>query len=245
MPKRSSKRLAGCIVIELAAVAGLSAANFEYRAGTARAGAALALALEDRARQVAVIAQADFAVTRVLSDVVAARLMKAYGLERAAILLRGSNGAPPPTPERQQDLTTAISAALGQLNPARILYNGAAIAVRTPEGRCLAAFASAGLSLDGCGAGDSVGGPIRWAFQMVEPAQGLQQREALPAAGHPIGAIALGDRVAILALGGRAPFDISAKSVIVSTFSNDNAPPPDDPQVRAAIASVLERVRRR
>jgi hypothetical protein len=245
MRRRSSKRLAGCIVIELAAVAGLAAANVEYRAGTARAGGARALALEDRAGHVAVIAQADFAMTRAMSDFVAARLMKTYSLERAAILLRGSNGAALPALDQREDLTTAISAALGQMNPARILYNGAAIAVTTPESHCLAAFSSAGLSLDGCGAGESVGGPIRWAFQMVEPAHGFEQRAAPPAAAYPIGAIALGDRVAILAVGGPAPFELPGKGLIVSPYSNDNAAPPDDPQVRAAIASVLERVRKR
>jgi hypothetical protein len=229
----------------MAAAAGLAAANPEYRAGTAASGSALALALEDRRGRVVLIAQAEFAVTRAYSDLVAAQTIKTYALERGGILLRGAVGAHSPTAGEQQDVMAAIAAALGQREPARILYDGAAIAVTTPEGRCLAALsAAAELAFEGCGAGEPARGPIRSAFQMFEPAHGLLQRSA-PLAGYPVGAIALGDRVAILALGGPTPPAIRGKGLMVAGSSNDDVAPPDDPRMRAAIRSVLARVGRR
>ena len=247
MRRRSSRRLAGCIAIELAA-AGLAAAHLEYRAGTAGSASAKALALEDRGGHVAVMAQAEFAIRRALADLLAAQVMKTYGLERGAILLRGAPGAPPAAPGQPQDLFAVISAALGQLNPARVLYDGTAIAVTTPEGRCLAEIsAGARLAFADCSAGRPVGGPIRSAFQMAEPVRGLQQRST-PAPSFPVAAVALGKRVAILALGGEPPPGIAsgrrAKDLLIAPFSNDNVAPPDDPQVRAAIQSVLARVGR-
>jgi hypothetical protein len=247
MRRRSSRRLAGCIVIELAAAAGLAAVNLEYQAGTAGSENAQALALEDRGGHLAVMAQAGFAITRSLADLLAAQVMKTYGLERGAILLRGAPGAPP-VPGQPQDLIAVISAALGQLNPARVLYDGTAIAVITPEGRCLAEIsAAASLAFADCSAGKPVGGPIRSAFQMAEPVRGLRQRSA-PAASFPVAAVALGNRVAILALGGEPPPGIAsgrrATDLLIAPFSNDNVAPPDDPQVRAAIQSVLARVGR-
>ena len=59
MPRRLSRRLAGCIAIELLLAAGLWAA--EYQAGVATAGQAKALVLEDRRGGRAVFAEADFA----------------------------------------------------------------------------------------------------------------------------------------------------------------------------------------
>ena len=244
MRRRSSRRLAGCIVIELAAAAGLAAAHLEYRAGTAGSESAKALALEDRGGHVAVVAQAEFAIRRTLADLLAAHVMKTYGLERGAILLLGAPGAPPAAPGQPQDLFAVISAALGQLNPARVLYDGTAIAVTTPEGRCLAEIsAAARLEFADCSAGRPVGGPIRSAFQMAEPARGLRQRSA-PAPSYPVAAIALGHRVTILGLGGSPPPGLRGKGLLIAPFSNDNISPPGDPQVRAAIQSVLARVGR-
>jgi len=237
--------LAGLIVAGLAAALGLAAANAGYRAGTGQSGSALALALDDRRGHVVVIAQADFAVTRAFSDVVAAQAMKSYALERGGILLRGTAGEHAGTPDDQQNLMDAMAAALGRMEPARILFDDSAVAVTTSEGRCLATLSAARLAFEGCGGGEAVRGPIRTAFQMVEPAHGLEQRPAPAAALYPVDAIALGDRVRILALGGPAPPDIGGPGIVVIPFSNDYAAPPDDSQVRSAIRSVLARVGRR
>ncbi len=235
--------LAALLAIEIVAAAGLAPSNPEYRAGTAASGSALALSLEDRFGSVVLIAQGELAVTRAYSDVVAAQVMKTYALERGGILLRGAPGAHAPTAGEQQDMMAAIAAALGQREPARILYDGAVVAVTTPQGRCLAALsATAQLGFEGCGTGEPARGPIRSAFQMFEPAHGLLQRSAAPIAGYPVGAIALGDQVTILALGGPARLEIRGKGLIVAPSSNDNVAPPDDPRMRAAIRSVLARV---
>ena len=240
-----SLSLAGLVVAGLAAALGLAAARAGYRAGTARSGGALALALDDRRGHLAVIAQADFAVTRAFSDLVAAQAMKSYALERGGILLRGAAGAHAGTPDDRQDLMDAMAAALGRMEPARILFDGSAVAVTSSEGRCLATLSAARLAFEGCGAGEAVRGPIRTAFQMVEPAHGLEQRAAPAGDLYPVDAIALGDRVRILALGGPAPPGIGGPGIVVLPFSNDNAAPPDDSQMRAAIRAVLARVGRR
>ena len=77
---------------------------------------------------------------------------------------------------------------------------------------------------------------------MAEPIRGLRQRSTPPPS-FPVAAIALGNHVAILALGGEPPPGIAAgrraKNLIIAPFSNDNVAPPDDSQVRAAIQSVL------
>jgi hypothetical protein len=236
MPRKSWKRLVGCIAIEWLAASALSAAGFDYQAGTAATGGARALVLQDRRGNRAVVAEAGFPVTRAISDLVAAQLMKAYSLDRSTIVVRGA-GQEPSQPE---SLVTAVAAALGRLEPAKLLY-GSALSVTAPDARCLAALSSDGsLSLErNCGAGTPVQSAIRGAFQMVDLIHGLRQRGA-PLAAYPVQAIALGKQLTLLALGGQAAF--RGEDLIVLPFSNDTGALPDDPRVASAIRRVLARV---
>src|ERR1022692_658228 len=98
MRKRSSRQLAGCIVIDLA----LAAAGFAsyYRGGAAESGSARALVLEDARGHRAVFTQTEFRITQALADFVAARLLVALDLERPGILFHWSGiGARPEQPE--------------------------------------------------------------------------------------------------------------------------------------------------
>jgi len=249
MPTRSWRRLAGCIIIELLLAAGGLTADFEYQAGAAAAGQAKALVkalvIEDRRGNRAAIVEAPFAVTRAVSDFAGARLLDLYGLDRAGVLLRGMpDAAAPQTPQRTDDLVAAVAAALGKLEPAVVRYGEGGLSVTTPEGRCVAAFRpDASLTFDGCGAGGPVRGPIRSAFQIVEPAHGLLQRDAGPLS-YPVQAIAIGKGVTILAVGGEArAAGFHAKGVMVASFSNDTLAPPDTPGMDAAIRQVLARVK--
>ncbi|SPE29869.1 conserved hypothetical protein [Candidatus Sulfopaludibacter sp. SbA6] len=244
MPTRSSRRLAGSIVIELLLAAGVPAADLEYKAGGAAAGQAKglvrALVLEDRRGNRAAIVEARFAIPRAVSDFAGARLLESYGLDRAGVLLRGVSAAPPQT----DDLFTAVAAALGKLEPAAVRYGNGALSVTSADGRCVAALQlDASLTFDRCGAGGLVHGSIRSAFQFVEPAHGLLQRDAAIFS-YPVQAIAIGKQVTILALGGEVPAGrFRAKGLMVASFANDAAPLPDTPEIDAAIRQVLARVR--
>lgn len=240
MPKRFSRRLAGFTAIELLLVTGLGGAGYEFQAGTASVGRVKALALADRRGHRAVIAQAEFPVTRAVADFAAAQLMKAYDLDRAGILLRGASaGEAAPA-----DLVTASAAALGKLEPARVLHGSGSLSVTTPDGRCRAAVSADGaLAFEGCrGGGKPARGPIRMAFQMADLTHGLQQRRD-PLRAYPVQAIALGKLVTILALGGSTPAGLfRSPGIIVAPFANDTMAMPDDPRVHAAIRQVLARV---
>lgn len=183
MPKRSSKRLAGCIAIELLLAAGLWAADFEYKAGTAFAGKAKALALEDRRGNRAVFVAAEFGVPNPVADFIAVQALKSYGLDRPGLLLHSvAQGEPAPG-----DAVAAIGAALGALEPAVVRYGAGTLSVTALDGRCLAAWPAD----HSCTAGGLVRSPIRAAFQVVELAHGLQQRgEPVPSV--QVQAIALG-----------------------------------------------------
>ena len=111
MPKRLSKRLAGCIAIEVVlAAAGASA---DFRAGAAVASTARALVLEDARGNRAVFAQAEFRITQALADFVAGQLLRAQDLDRAAMLFRwGGIGNRPAQPA---DLVSAINAGVAQV----------------------------------------------------------------------------------------------------------------------------------
>jgi len=229
MPARSSRRLAGCIAIELLLAAGLPAGDF--RAGAATAGQAKAVVLEDRRGARAVFAETDFEITQPVADFVAARLVDTYDLPRASLLLRGS-GLRPAQPG---DLMTAIAAALGTLAPAEIRSNAANLAV-TIAGHCRPIIGD-------CGVGASVHGRIRAALQMVEPTHGLLQRAEPPRA-YPVQAIALGKDLVIVALSGpsQLPREFATKRVLFVPHANDSAAPPDDARIREAIRQVLSRV---
>lgn len=229
MPTRSSRRLAGCIAIELLLSACLPAADF--RAGSATAGQVKAVVVEDRRGTRAVFAEADFEITQAIADFVAARLVDTYDLPRAFLLLRGV-GLRPAQPE---DLFTAVAAALGTLEPAEVRIHGINLSV-TIGRRCQPIIGD-------CAGGASVHGPIRAAFQMVEPTHGLLHRTE-PLHAYPVQAIALGKDLVIVALSGPSglPQEFAARGLLFVPHANDSAAPPDDPRIREAIRRVLSRV---
>jgi hypothetical protein len=219
MPKKLSRRLAGCFAIELLLAAGLLAADSDYQAGTAAAGKVKALAIQDRRGTRAVFATAEFRVSQSVSDFIAAQVMKAYGVDRAALLLH-SVGQGDPTPD---DAVTAIGVALGGMEPAVVRSSGGAVSITAPDSHCRATLATDGaLAFEQCGAGEPVRAPIRAAFQMVDPAHGLEPRGE-PARSSSVQAISLGGRFVVLAVDGER----------------------DDPRVSAAVRQVLARVGRR
>ena len=131
MRKRSSRKLAGCIAIELAlAATGLAA---DYRAGAAASGSARALVLEDARGNRAVFTQTEFRITQALADFVAARLLVALDLQRPGLLFHWSGiGA---RPEQPEDLVTAITTAVNALEAAEVRYGHRSLSVAAGE-RC-------------------------------------------------------------------------------------------------------------
>jgi hypothetical protein len=243
MRKRSSKRLAGCIAIELAlAAAGWSA---DFKAGAATAPTARALVVEDAKGNRAVFAQTEFRITQSLADFVASQLLRSQTLDRAALLFRwGGIGARPPQPD---DLVAAITAAIGALEPATVRYGHRVLSVAAVEkDKCLGSLNEDGaVGTTGCSEGVDVTGIIRAAFQMVEPAHALLKRGEVARA-FPVQAIALGKQVTVLALSGESalPEGLPPRGLIFSAFSNHDAPPPlQDARVHAAIQRVLARVK--
>jgi hypothetical protein len=219
MPKKLSRRLAGCCAIELLFAAGLLAADSDYQAGTAAAGKVKVVALEDRRGNRAVFATVEFRVSQSLSDFIAAQVLKAYDVDRAALLLH-SAAQGDPTPD---DAVAAIGAALGGLEPAMVRSSGGGISITAPDGHCRATLAADGaVAFERCGPGEPVRAPIRAAFQMVDPPHALQPR-AEPVRPVSVQAIALG------------------KQFVVLTVTGDR----DDPRVSAAVRQVLARVGRR
>ena len=244
MRKRSSRKLAGCIVIELAlAAAGVpygSAAG--YRAGAAEAGSARALVLEDARGHRAVFTQTEFRITGAVADFVAARLLVSLDLERSGLLFHWSGiGA---RLEQPDDLVAAITAAVAALEPAEVRYGHRSLFV-VAGGRCLGTLSpDGGLVSGGCADGAAVTGVIRAAFQMVEPIHGLQKRGERVRS-FPVQAIALGKQVTVLALSGEAalPEGVNPRGLIFAQFSNEAAAAPQDARVRAAVERVLARVK--
>ena len=240
MRKRWSRKLAGCIVIELAlAGAGFAA---DYRAGTAVAGSARALVLQDGRGNRAVFTQTEFRITQAVADFVAARLLVSLDLQRPGLLFHWSGiGA---RPEQPEDLVTAITGAVNALDPAEVRYGHRTLSVAAGD-RCVGTLSPDGaLSGAGCTDGATVTGGIRAAFQMVEPAHGLQKRGETVRS-FPVQAIALGRQVAILALSGEAalPEGVNPRGLIFAPFSNEATAAPQDARVRAAVQRVLARVK--
>jgi len=218
MPKKLSRKLAGCFAIELLFAAGLLAADSDYQAGTAAAGKVKALALEDRHGHRAVFATAEFPLSQSVSDFIAVQVLKVYGVDRAGLLLY-SAGQGDPAPD---DAVTAIGAALGSLEPAVVRSSGGAVSITAPDGRCRATLAANGaVAFERCGPGEPVRAAIRAAFQMVDPAHGLQPRGE-PVRSSSVQAIALGQQFVVLAVEGAR----------------------DDARVSAAVRQVLARVGR-
>jgi hypothetical protein len=217
MPKKLPRRLAGCCAIELLLAAGLAAADSDYQAGTAAAGKVKVVALEDRRGTRAVFATAEFRISQSLSDFIAAQVVKAYGVDRAGLLLV-SAGQGDPAPD---DAVAAIGAALGGLEPAVVRSGGGGVSITAPDGRCRATLAAAGaVAFDRCGPGEPVRAPIRAAFQIVDPSHALQPRDD-PVRFSSVQAIALGTRFVVLAVEGER----------------------DDARVQAAVRQVLARVK--
>jgi hypothetical protein len=191
---------------------------------------------------IAVFTQTEFRITQALADFVAARLLVSLDLERPGLLFHWSGiGA---RPEQPEDLVTAITAAVNALEPAEVRYGHRSLYVAAGV-RCLGTLSPDGaLSSGGCAAdGSTVTGGIRAAFQMVEPAHGLQKRGETVRS-FPVQAIALGKQVTILALSGEAalPEGVNPRGLIFAPFSNDAAAAPRDARVRAAVERVLVRV---
>jgi hypothetical protein len=219
MPKKLSRRLVGCFAIELLFAAGLLAADSDYQAGTAAAGKVKALALEDRRGTRAVFATAEFRMSQSVSDFIAAKVLKAYGVDRAGLLLH-SAGQGDPAPD---DAVAAIGAALGTLEPAVLRASAEAVSITAPDGRCRARLAADGaVAFERCAPGEPVRAPIRAAFQMVDPAHALQPRGE-PVRSSSVQAIALGKQFVVLAVEGDR----------------------DDARVSAALGQVLARVGRK
>lgn len=241
MPGRSFRRLAGFIAIDLAVAAAALAGDF--KAGAATEGAARALVLEDRRGTRAVFVQAEFAVTQALADFIAGRLLKAYELDRAALLLRGTGRGP----ARPEDVVAAVNTAVGTLAPAAVRFDGRTLSVTAPDARRRAAISAEGMltfeGSGGIGQGAAVRGPIRAAFQMVEPAHGLQQRSD-PLHAYPVQAIAIGKQITILGLSGETslPAGIARKGLIFLAHANGDSAPPEDERILSAIRKVLARV---
>lgn len=246
---KSSRRLAGCLAIEILIAAGLWAAAPEYRAASASYGRVRALAIEDAHGARAVVAEAAFGVTLGVSDLAAAQLLRDYALDRSGILLRGAGpaGGRAAAAAAAQELITAVAAALGKLEPARLAFSAGSLAVMTADGRCLAAIradATLGLAADACAQGQPVHSPIRSAFRTVDLKQVLSSRDAVSRV-YPVQAIAFGREFAILALGGDAPAaEYGGKGLLVAPYAGDDAPYADVPAVRNAIREVLARVGR-
>lgn len=229
--------------VAVAAASMAAAAAPEFRAGAAASARVRALVLEDRHGGRAAIAQTRFPITRALSDAVAARVMRAYSLERGAILIRGGApdaGAAADFAAAAAEIEGVLGRALDGMEPAQVSSGLEGLSAVAPDGRCLAALSTDGaITQSGCTPGDVLRGRIRGAFRMAEPAHTLARRgEAVDA--YPVQAIGIGKRALILALGGPAPLaEFRGAASIVALRSNDDRPLPEDPRIRDAIRLVL------
>jgi hypothetical protein len=219
------------------------AAGAGFKAGTGNSASSRALALQDEHGAYAVIAQTDFRITQALADFVAAQVMQTHTVDRPALLFHWSGIANrPPQPV---ELVAAIDAALGAMGPAVVRYGHRTLSVVAEEDRCLASVNPDGtLALGSCTPGTEIGGPIRAAFQMVEPSHGLLKRGEASRS-FPVQAIALGKEVVILALSGEARFPqgVNPRGLIFAPFSNEADAAPQDARVMAAVHRVLARVK--
>src|SRR5205823_12760499 len=130
MRRRSSKKLAGCIAIELALVACGTAAD--YKAGSAATGTARVLALEDARGAKLVFAQTEFRVTQAAADFVSAQIMKTWDMDRPGLVFHWSGIGN--RPAETGDLLAAIADALGDMNPVAVRYAHRGITVVLEEG---------------------------------------------------------------------------------------------------------------
>lgn len=232
MPKKSLRRLAGWLVIELVCALGAQAADYEYKAGFATFGHVKALALEDRRGQRAVIATATFSVPLSVADAIAAQAIKEFSLDRANLLVHSvASGDPVP-----QDARTAIGAALGDLQPAFLVFGNGRLTVSSHDGHCrIALTAEASLSACTTPNGDSVRSPIRSALRMVDQTRGLQSRDQTPQS-VAVQAIALGGSLIIFSAPSNAVQQ--GKGLILAVTPAVES----DPRLTAAVGEVFLRV---
>lgn len=233
MLKKSWKRLAGYIAIELFCALNALAAGYDYNAGYAEFGQTKAIALEDRRGQRAVILTAAFSMPLSVSDSIAAQVIKSYHLERANLLLFSvASGDPLP-----QQALTSIGAALGKIEPAVLIFGDRRLTVSSGTGRCLAALTPQS-SIEPCTtpAGDQVRSPIRSALQMVDLTQSLTTRDNAPRS-VAIQAIKLGGSVIIFS----APEDYAQpnKRVILAVTPALGV---EDSRVAEAVGQVFIRI---
>jgi hypothetical protein len=202
-----------------------------------------ALALQDAHGKYAVIAQTDFRITQAIADFVAAQILQTHEIDRAALLLHWSGIAN--RPAKPDELVSAIQAAMEKMDPATVRYGHRSISVVGEGDRCIASVNPDGtLAFDACTPGTDISGPIRAAFQMVEPAHALLKRGETVRL-FPVQAIALGKEATILALSGEARFPegVNPRGLIFAPFSNEADAAPQDAQVMAAVRRVLARVK--
>jgi hypothetical protein len=241
MSTRWSKRLAGCIAIELLLPALLAAAaDVDFKAGAGSAPHARAVALEDRHGARVVFVEADFPLTRAIADSAAVQLVKLFDVTRASVLLRGEGRGAAQT----GDLVGAATEAFRALRPARLTRSGDTLSIDADG--CLATMFP--IAFGKCTSGLRVSGDIRSAFHMVETGDGLRRR-ADPVPGYPVQTLAIGRQVTILALSGevsvaRIQAESSVRGLIVLPHANDSIPLPEDVRVRLAIRQTLARVGR-
>ena len=232
MRRKSLRKLAGCIVIELVCALGAFAADYEYKAGYAAFGHAKAVALEDRRGQHAIIVAAAFGIPLSVADSVAALAIKQYNLERASLLIYSvASGDPLPA-----DARTAIDAAFTDLRPSTLVYGNGRLTVSAYDGRCRIAI-SAEASLDACTTpvGDSIRGVIRSAFRLVDVPHALQSRNEAPRGSVAVQAIAVGP--VVLFSGPSNVAQPGRRVILAVTPAVDN-----DPQLNAAVGEVFLRV---
>ncbi|HWB86123.1 MAG TPA: hypothetical protein VG675_18410 [Bryobacteraceae bacterium] len=248
MPPRSSRRRAGFTSIERLALAlillcaPLAAAG--YRAGIASTSHIRVIALEDGRGTRAVFVDADCPFLRATSDWIGARVLKAYDVDRAALLLH-SAATGDVSPEA---ILQTIGEALGKLEAVKLWTGEKGLRLTTPRGEFRAAFSNQGriLSEDpGSGKISAVSGSIHAVFRLVELPDTLQTRDAAqPISAFPVQAIALGKEAAIVALSGKPPSNLGARTrgLIVVGDSNDVLPAQDEARVSQAVRKVLLRV---
>jgi len=235
MQKRSLKKLAGYIAIELFCVVAASAADYEFNAGYVELGHVRALALEDRRGQRAVIATAAFSVPLPVADTIAAQVIKQFNIERSNLLIYSvATGDPNPDEARN-----AIGAALGDLKPAILEYGNSRLTVSSHDGHCrLAITPEASMVPCTTPMGDLVSGRIRSAYRMVDQMHGLQARDQTPKS-VSVQVIALGNSVLFFA--GPRNAARNGKGMILALTDAVE----EDPRLSGAVGEIFLRVGRR
>src|SRR5579871_5571083 len=96
MPRKSLRKLAGCIVIELLFGWTAVAADYQFKAGYSTYGQAKALAIEDLRGHRALIVSGAFSIPLSIADLIAASAIKEFNFERPNLLI-GSFGSGDPS----------------------------------------------------------------------------------------------------------------------------------------------------